>query len=92
MQNEEKKAKILPNIGDQPHQPNSSFQFKKTDFSGKKRSFQHEWFTTYPWLHYCETEDKAYCFNCVKCIKENLSTKSFSKAEACNVHCTLIFL
>jgi hypothetical protein len=82
VQNQKKVIKTLPNIGDKPHQPNSSYQFKKTNFSGKNRNFQHEWFATFPWLHYSEVEDKAYCFYCVKCIKEKLSTKNFSKSES----------
>ena len=72
--------KSLPDISDKPHQPNITF--KKTTIAGKTRSFQYKWFTEYPWLHYSEAQDKAYCFNCVKSIGEKLSNKNFSKAKA----------
>ena len=66
MKNEER-AKKLPKIGDKPYQPNISF--KKREFSGFKRNFQYKWFADFPWIHYNELEDIAYCFHCVKCIK-----------------------
>ena len=77
----EESVKILPEIGDKPHQPNSSFIFKKREFSaGYKRNFQHKWFTDYPWIHYSESDDKAYCFHCIKCIKNDLKgDKPFNK-------------
>ena len=74
------KVKLLPDIGEKPHQPN--IIFKKTVFAGTPRSFHHKYFLEFPWLHYNETEDKVYCSYCVKCIKENLSKSNFSKAEA----------
>ena len=56
-------VKILPEIGNKPHQPNSNFSFKKREFSGFKQNFQHKWFTDFPWIYYNESEDKAYCFD-----------------------------
>ena len=76
----EKKPKPLQIIGNSPLQPNISFM--KTDFSGKLRNFQYKWFSDFSWLDYNEVEDRAYCFLCIKCIKEELSKKSFSKAKA----------
>ena len=61
-----KAKKLFSNILNKPHQPDRNFQFKKTDFYGVKRSFLHEL------LQYCETEDKVYCFFCIKSIKEKL--------------------
>ena len=72
MTKNEKSAKSLPENGDKPHQPNSNFKFKKREISGQNRYFQHKWFSEFPWIHYNESEDKAYCFHCIKCIKENL--------------------
>ena len=78
----EKVTKILPIIGNSPNQPDSNFVFKISNFGGRNRSFQHEWFSKFPWLHYNEEEDKAYCFYCVKTVKKELSTKIFSKSDA----------
>ena len=75
-----KKTRPLQYIGNAPNQPN--IVFKKTSFSGKVRNFQYKWFQDFPWLHYNEAEDKAYCFLCIKCIKEEISKKNFSKAIA----------
>ena len=81
-----KALRKLPNIGENPHQPDRSFEFPKRDFSGRKRNFQHEWFTKFSWLHYDEAQDKAYCFICVKSMKENLCPKNFSNSEAFTYH------
>ena len=60
-----------PAVGDAPHQPLS---FKPKRYFGKKvivkRSFQPQWFSRWPWLHYSEESDTAYCFNCVKAYSE----------------------
>ena len=73
--------KSLPIIEDTPHQPKRSFQFPRRDFSGRIRGFMHEWFTKFSWLHYDEAEDRAYCFLCVKCLKENMfANKSSAKS------------
>ena len=73
----------MPNIGDKPHQPASSFLFPKSKIGSQNRNFQHKWFDRFPWIHYNESEDKVYCFLCVKCIKDNLKgDHNFSKSEA----------
>ena len=54
-------ANLLPDIGENPHQPNISF--KKTLYGGKIRSFNYKWFSEFHWLHYNEAQDKVYCFN-----------------------------
>ena len=63
----------FPDISSAPHQP-TSFAFPKRSF-GKKvvalRAFQASWFSTWKWIHYDETNDKAFCFYCVKRFKEN---------------------
>ena len=56
-----------PAIGDKAHQP-SSFCFPQREFgktSVVKRSFQRQWFARWPWLHYDEDQDLAFCFTCV---------------------------
>ena len=56
----------LPDLSNQPT--------IATVYLGKKtvveRSFQAAWFQTWRWLHYDETNNKAYCFYCTKGFKE----------------------
>ena len=63
----------LPDIPDSLHQPGLGFKFPKRSF-GKAtvvfRSFQSTWFRQWPFLHYDETNDLAYCHTCVKGFKE----------------------
>lgn len=76
-ESQEYSEKSLPNIGDSPNQPSSSFKFKKTKISGQNRCCSHNWFPQFEWLHYSENEDKLYCFYCVKSLKEGkLSLKN----------------
>ena len=61
-----------PEIGDSPHQP-IFFNFPKREFGKKvivQRSFQSGWFKRWPWIHYDEGKDVAYCFHCIKAYKE----------------------
>ena len=48
-----------------PNQP-SNFRFPKTAFGKQSRSFQSAWFRDYPWLHYDEKIDSAFCYICIK--------------------------
>ena len=63
----------FPDICSVPHQP-TSITFPKRSF-GKKvvalRTFQASWFRTWKCIHYDETNDKAFCFYCMKGFKEN---------------------
>ena len=63
----------FPDIYSVPHQP-TNITFPKRSF-GKKVvalcTFQASWFSTWKWIHYDETNDKAFCFYCVKGFKEN---------------------
>ena len=62
----------IPDLPDSPNQP-TSYSFPKKSFGKKtvvERSFQAAWFQTWRWLHYDETNDKAYCFYCTKGFKE----------------------
>ena len=59
-------------LADSPHQP-KEFSFPKRSF-GKKaiiyRSSQASWFSSWKWLHYCESDDSVLCFLCVKATRE----------------------
>ena len=59
----------LVDIDDKAHQP-KSLVFPKHKFGIKERCFQREWFNKWPWLHYNELDDSAFCFICTKAIKE----------------------
>ena len=48
-----------------------------------KRSIQHSWFQKYPWLHYEEKNDSAYCFNCVNAYKQK--KLKVSGADTCSI-------
>ena len=57
-----------PSIGEKPNQPRS-VNFPQREFGQKatvKRSFQPQWFNRWPWIHYDENSDAAFCFLCVK--------------------------
>ena len=47
-----------------PNQP-KNFQFPKKDYGKQSRSFQSSWFKDYPWLHYDEISDSAFCYICI---------------------------
>ncbi|KAG7176606.1 Zinc finger MYM-type protein 1-like 6, partial [Homarus americanus] len=68
----------MPDIGDIPHQPKTA-AFPKRMF-GKtypvSRGFQPSWFERWPWIHYDETYDKAFCYECIKAYKQNLISKA----------------
>ena len=63
------------------HQPGPDFIFPKSTF-GKKRivqgSFQHSWFSKWPFLHYKEAEDTVFCHTCMKMFKEK-KNKTYTK-------------
>ena len=50
---------------DRPWQPRN-FNFPKKAFGKQNRSFQPNWFSDYPWLHYSEESDSVTCFICSK--------------------------
>ena len=64
---------------DSPNQPRK-FKFPKRD---NGRSFQPGWFDTYPWLHYNEENDVAFCFVCLKAAEtKSLSVQSVIQGDA----------
>ncbi len=64
----------VPAVGTEPHQPSSPpFKFPRREFWKKnvvKKSFFPQWFQRWPWLHYCEDMDAAFCFICVNTYSE----------------------
>ena len=68
-----------PAMGDVPHQPVK--KFPATAYGTKKRPFQFSWFKKWTWLHYDEVRDGAFCFVCIKALKEyKLTNASVEKA------------
>ena len=62
---------VVDSLGNQPNQP-ATFSFPKKEFGKKNpvsRSFQATWFKKWPWLHYDQTNDRAFCFTCMKASK-----------------------
>ena len=62
-----------PAIGDKAHQP-CAFHFPQREFGKKsvvKRSFQSQWFGRWPWLHYDEEQDLAFCYMSVVAYQNN---------------------
>ena len=47
------------------NRPFHGYSFPKRYFGKNQRSFLLEWFKKYPWLHYNEATDSAFCFNCM---------------------------
>ena len=46
-----------------PVQP-TGIVYPATDFSGKRRSFNPSWFSSYQWLEYSIKADACYCYPC----------------------------
>ena len=70
-------------VPDSPHQPDSAFRFPKRVFgktSVVHRAFQHSWFEKWPFLHYNEANDVAYCHTCLLMFKEK-KAKTTTKAD-----------
>ena len=62
-----------------------SLKFPQHKFSQEivvKRSFQPKWFDRWPWIHYDECSDAAFCFLCVKAYCQN-------KLDSCS---TLVYI
>lgn len=63
-----------------PNQPRS-LSFPKTTFGKdpKQRSFNPTWFDKFPWLHYDQNKDAAFCFTCLSALRKSMI--SATKAE-----------
>ena len=67
-----------PSIEDKPHQL-VTFNFPKRQFGNKtevSRSFQPRWFEWWPWIHYDEKCDLAFCYLCTKAYNEKKLSSS----------------
>ena len=66
---------ILPDLPPVPHDPSDKFSFPKRSLGKNKvvsRSCQASWFKNWPFLHYNEHEDMAYCHTCVTAFREKM--------------------
>ena len=64
--------KSLPTLPDEPHYPTSRFVFPKRTFGHTKPiqcSAHCNWFQSWPFLHYDESQDVVYCHTCVKAFE-----------------------
>jgi len=55
----------------EPNQP-TQFRFPQREFGKSSvvlRSFQPQWFKRWPWLHYKEEGDLAFCFTCMTAFR-----------------------
>ena len=67
-----------PVVGDSPHQP-TNIEFPPRTFGKKQttsRSFQKSWFRDYPWLHYDEPSDSAFCHICIRAFNQGCLSNS----------------
>ena len=54
---------LFPSLPDKPHHPGRSFSFPKRSFGKAKPvlcSAQSQWFDTWPFLHYDESQDVVF--------------------------------
>ena len=80
-------------IHENPHQPRD-FNFPKRCFGQKKvvkRSFQPTSFSQWPFLHYCEAQDVAYCHTCVKAFQQKQMPTAKHSADPAFVSVAMIY-
>lgn len=68
-----------------------NIQFPKRVFGHaikSNRQFQPDWFDIYPWLHYDERDDKAFCYDCLRAHKKSLITQSKLEQSFISDGCT----
>lgn len=53
--------------------PNEGYQFRVTEYKGKKTSCNFSWFKNYEWLVYSPMNDSVYCLHCL--MFPNISIK-----------------
>ena len=73
----------IPDFPTTPHQP-LEFAFPKRPFVKAKvvyRSFQKSWFKEWPFLHYDESKDVAFCHTCATAVKEKKIRASTAEAS-----------
>ena len=75
----------FPSLPDKPHHPGRSFSFPKRSFGKAKPvlcSAQSQWFDTWPFLHYDESQDVVFCHTCVKAFELGRMKTSNNAADA----------
>ena len=81
------------NISEGPHQPGPEFKFPKRTFGKKtvvQRSFQHTWFSRWPFLDYREDDNTVFCYICRRMFLEK-KNKICTKADPAFVSSMTIF-
>ena len=66
------KKKSLPTLPDEPHHPTNGFMFPKRTFGHTKPvkcSTHCNWFQSWPFLYYDESQDVVFCHTCVKAFE-----------------------
>ena len=64
----------FPEIPKAPFHPDINAKFKARSFGKTNvvlRSSQPSWCSKWPWLHYSEAKDLAFCHVCIVGLKEN---------------------
>ena len=78
-------ASEFRDLPDEPHHPVSSFCFPKRSY-GQKTTTQcnckHQWFTSWPFLHYDEARDVVFCHVCVKAFSMHRIKTSHNAAAS----------
>ena len=75
---------VAQDILDKPHQPSANYKFSKQTFGQKKpvyRAFQSAWFSQWPFPHYNEANDVAYCHTCFVAFKQRKMSKHNADPE-----------
>ena len=65
--------------GSKISQPTCGSLLKKTEKiygTGRKRSFLASWYKSFPWLHFCHSSLKVYCFYCKAACKAHITVMS----------------
>lgn len=76
-------------VPQKPNQPSEEFLFPKKKFGDNYRSFKSSWTRQFPWLHYNESSDSAFCWYCMKAmetkqLKSSKREDSFITRGFCN--------
>ena len=64
------------NVPKEAYHPPKGFVFPKTKFGKRERSCQHNWFESYPWLHYDSERDCVLCFYCMNNLEKLTAEKN----------------
>ena len=75
----------FPELPDHPSQPTATV-FPRRPFGKTKvvhRSFQSVWFNQWKWLHYDASNDRIYCFICLKAIQSGNWLVKLLKVSSC---------